>query len=141
MRPTYETTADRQKEQSFAKRLEQRGYTMHQCKKYYDCDFFAIRGCYKALVEYRNRKVRRNTYPDIMLSAAKFAHLRNAANQLGVRFLFFIEFVDGLCAIDLTEYTGFRVDIGGSNRRNDPQDIEPCVYIPTNHLQILENRG
>lgn len=138
MRPTYETTMDRQNEINFAKKLERRGYVMHQCKKYYDCDFYAEKGDYKALIEYRNRKVKRGAYPTIILSAAKFASLRNAAKELGIRFLFFIEYVDSLCAIDLTEYTGFHVEIGGSTRRNDPQDIEPCVHIPIGHLTTLE---
>ena len=136
-RPIYEQDHDIANEIAFMRRAESSGIVAHQLKKCYPCDFYFKKGDRSALVEYRRRNVKKDTYPDIFISAYKYSILKPMAQSLGVRFLFYVEFNDGLFVADLThfEVTPNDIKIGGRTDRGDRQDIEPLIAIPIDEFK------
>jgi hypothetical protein len=84
-------------------------------------------------------KVRTNAwrrYPTYMIDLAKVAGMRSEVER-GMVALLAVKFTDWLGYVDMTEWRwidgkpdGFAVATGGRRDRNDPNDIDRCVFIP-----------
>jgi len=132
MRPTYETQADRNNERRLAAKIE----------KHYNCilskmpmklslDFMAMRnGKAVAFIEARQRKITMNTYPTYMLSLYKATQARLLTMTTGLPCFLAVQWTDKAGIAELPpSFEDMHVEVGGTARRDDPQDIEPMVHF------------
>lgn len=131
-RPAYQSNKDTEHEVAFMERLRARGFQIDRLKSFYPCDFLISKGGVIALAEYKRRRVLQQTYPTIILSVHKFTEIKVMAQMIRSKFLFYVEFDDGLCVADLTEHQPEpgAVKIGGRTDRGDAADMEPVIEIP-----------
>jgi len=131
-RPIYETQTDRNNERRLAAKIE----------KHYNCmltkmpmklslDFMAMRdGKAVAFIEARQRKIAMNTYPTYMLSLYKAMQARLLTMTTGLPCFLAVQWTDKAGMVRLPpSLEDFYVEVGGTNRRDDPQDIEPMVHF------------
>jgi hypothetical protein len=131
-RPIYETQTDRNNERRLAAKIE----------KHYNCmltkmpmklslDFMAMRdGKAVAFIEARQRKIAMNTYPTYMLSLYKAMQARLLTMTTGLPCFLAVQWTDKAGMVRLPpSVEDFYVEVGGTNRRDDPQDIEPMVHF------------
>jgi len=131
-RPIYETQTDRNNERRLATKIE----------KHYNCmltkmpmklslDFMAMRdGKAVAFIEARQRKIAMNTYPTYMLSLYKAMQARLLTMTTGLPCFLAVQWTDKAGMVRLPpSVEDFYVEVGGTNRRDDPQDIEPMVHF------------
>jgi len=131
MRPIYETSADRARENVVRQYLESKYaclYTPAEPLSPFDGVLKYPDGTVAAIVEIKTRKNTKNKYPTYMLSAAKWESGRKVAEDLGVPFLLIVRFTDGVYVTKLKKE--YPINQGGRYDRNDAQDVEPCVFIP-----------
>ena len=131
MRPIYETTQDRVRENEVALYLETKyacRYTQAPKLSPYDGSLSYPDGRLAALVEIKTRRNAKDKYPTYMLSAAKWRSGLSVSADLGVPFLLFVRFTDGLFTTKLKE--SYPVQRGGRWDRGDTKDVEDCVFIP-----------
>ena len=127
-RPIYETQTDRNNERRLAAKIE----------KHYNCillkmpmklslDFMAIRdGKAVAFIEARQRKIAMNTYPTYMLSLYKAMQARSLTMTTGLPCFLAVQWTDKAGIAKLPPaHEEMHVEMGGTTRRDDPQDIEP----------------
>lgn len=138
MRPIYETDEDRSREGEVAAYIEQK----YNCKfvrseklTVVDGVLLHPNGNAAALVEIKVRNNESARYPTYMLSATKWRNgLAEATNQ-GVVFLLVVRFTDGVFVTKLKQK--YQVGEGGRRDRNDPKDIEQCIFIPMSDFRKL----
>ncbi len=139
-RPIYETQTDRNNERRVAAKIE-----MH-----YNCillkmpmklslDFMAIRdGKAVAFIEARQRKIAMNTYPTYMLSLYKAMQARSLTMTTGLPCFLAVQWTDkaGIATLP-PSHEDMHVEMGGTTRRDDPQDIEPMVHFDIANFKEL----
>ena len=132
MRPTYETQADRNNERRLAAKIEKH-YNCHLSKMpmKLSLDFMAIRnGKAVAFIEARQRKIEMNRYPTYMLSLYKATQARLLTMTTGLPCFLAVQWTDKAGIAELPpSFEDMHVEIGGTSRRDDPQDIEPMVHF------------
>ena len=139
-RPTYETQTDRNNERRLAAKIE----------KHYNCiltkmpvklslDFMAIRdGKAVAFIEARQRKIAMNTYPTYMLSLYKAMQARALTMTTGLPCFLAVQWTDKAGIAKLPPaHEDMRIVMGGTTRRDDPQDIEPMVHFDIANFKEL----
>jgi len=140
MRPIYETQTDRNNERRLAAKIE----------KHYNCillkmpmklslDFMAIRdGKAVAFIEARQRKIAMNTYPTYMLSLYKAMQARSLTMTTGLPCFLAVQWTDkaGIAMLP-PSHDDMHVEMGGTTRRDDPQDIEPMVHFDIANFKEL----
>ena len=139
-RPLYETQIDRNNERRLAAKIE----------KHYNCilqkmpmklslDFMAIRdGKAVAFIEARQRKIAMNTYPTYMLSLYKAMQARSLTMTTGLPCFLAVQWTDKAGIAQLPpEHKDMHVEMGGTTRRDDPQDIEPMVHFDIANFKEL----
>ena len=111
----------------------------------YGADWMAWRdGEVVGVIEYKNRPHDWATYPTYMISLHKWISLRVAAEYSATKKhkvvpIIVVEFTDGLYWLEVTPEVA-SLEMGGRIDRNDPEDVEPCMFIPMHHWkQIKEN--
>jgi len=83
-----------------------------------------------AVAEYKCRAdVATTDYKTIILSVSKYFAGMNWVRNLGCKFMFIVEFSDGLYAVDVPMFHRDHVMWGGRTDRDDWQDEEPVVHI------------
>lgn len=138
-RPIYETEQDRQNERALADAIEAR----FKCKltkmsMKYHLDFIAERdGKAVAFFEMRQRKNKMMAYSDYMLSLDKVRNADTLTAATGLPCYLVVKWADavGYCEIPPSDS---HVAVGGSYRRNDPQDIEPMVFFPVAQFKVID---
>lgn len=131
-RPIYETAEDRNNERRLATKIE----------RHYNCmltkmpmklslDFMAMRdGKAVAFIEARQRKIAMNKYPTYMLSLYKAMQARLLTMTTGLPCFLAVQWTDKAGMVRLPpSFEDFYVEVGGTTRRDDPQDIEPMVHF------------
>lgn len=80
-------------------------------------------------VEIKCRKVARDVYPTLILSAHKYINAMQMRNMFDIPLLIVVRYTDGLY---FWEVDGRKLDVrhGGRADRGDWQDVEPVVHIP-----------
>ena len=129
-RPIYETQSDIDNETSLVSSLEELwSCEAHKLPRSYQLDYALFKkNRLVALLETKRRRVDRNKYPSIMVSASKRLAAHQYSDLLGVPALFVIEYDDGVCFIDFDEEPDHYA-MGGRVDRNDPADMElVCHY-------------
>ena len=139
-RPLYETQIDRNNERRLAAKIE----------KHYNCilqkmpmklslDFMAIRdGKAVAFIEARQRKIAMNTYPTYMLSLYKAMQARALTMTTGLPCFLAVQWTDKAGIAKLPPaHEDMKIVMGGTTRRDDPQDIEPMVHFDIANFKEL----
>ena len=138
-RPFYESEEDRQNERSLADLVEFKfNCKLTKMSIKYRLDYIAERdGKAVAFFEMRHRKNKMMAFPTYMMSLAKIQSAASLTDTTGLPCFLAVQWSDlaGMCKIPSEE---FSVSVGGSYRRNDPQDIEPMVYIPMSQFKTME---
>lgn len=137
-RPLYETQADRDNEVAMADILQRRfDCQLTKMPIKYSLDYMATRnGSAVAFIEVRQRKTQMMQYPTYMLSMFKVLRAAELAQMTGLPCFLAIQWSDaaGICKLPPADMD---VRMGGSTRRNDPQDIEPMVYFPVDAFKVI----
>ena len=132
MRPTYETQIDRNNERRLAAKIEKHyGCILQKMPMKLSLDFMAIRdGKAVAFIEARQRKIAMNTYPTYMLSLYKAMQARSLTMTTGLPCFLAVQWTDKAGIAKLPPaHENMHVEMGGTTRRDDPQDIEPMVHF------------
>ena len=139
-RPYYETEEDVRVEKAIAEMVcGIYNYSFIKLKLAYQLDFALLRdGNVEVWLEVKRRQVQFDAYPDIILSLDKYMAGRNLIKHApGTKFWFVVLFNDGTFLCDLTGKYAEKVNIGGRTDRNDWQDREPVIHIPTRYFKRL----
>lgn len=131
-RPLYETDQDRANENAISAKIEAHyGCILSKMPKKLSLDFMALRnGKAVAFVEARQRKIAMNTYPTYMLSLYKATQARLLTMTTGLPCFIAVQWTDKLGIAKLPpSFEDMHVEVGGTTRRDDPQDIEPMVHF------------
>lgn len=134
-RPTYENATHVAKELAIASKF----CTIFDCTYEQYPPMHPVNGKFVAqgktivVTEIKGRNNRSTKYPTLMLSATKWERGRKWAQAEHAPFLLVIEFTDGLFMTKVAD--NYEVFVGGRHDREDPKDIERCVYIPINSFK------
>ena len=83
-----------------------------------------------AFIEARQRKIAMNKYPTYMLSLYKATQARLLTMTTGLPCFLAVQWTDKAGMAELPpSFEDMHVEIGGTTRRDDPQDIEPMVHF------------
>jgi len=145
-REWYETNDDLMREKSAGLRLEEAwNCDIVKLSVKYGADWMAWRdGEVVGVIEYKNRPHEFDTYPTYMISLHKWISLRVAAeysstHQHKVVPIIVVEFTDGMWWLEVKPNIA-TLEMGGRIDRSDPEDREPCMFIPMYHWKkIREN--
>lgn len=131
--PIYETEVDKKNEIGIIPLLEAKfNCEVRRNQKLSCCDYSFLRdSMLVALGEYKKRKNIKYQYPTYMLAATKFTNACTMARTLGVACILIVEWTDQIGYVRLDKIE-FDTGIGGRLDRDDPQDIEPVIYIDVN---------
>jgi len=134
----YETEADRANESAiFGTVTRKYNCKVEPCEQLSYADGYLLyedesRG---AVVEVKKRNNAHNKYPTYMLSANKHSNLIDISTSQNIPALLFVGFTDGIYATKLkSEYPTAK---GGRRDRNNPLDVEDCIYIPMNEFREI----
>ena len=138
MRPLYETQADRDNEQNMSALLETEfNCNLTKMPIKLSLDFLATRnGSAVAFIEARQRRNKMHDYPTYMISLYKVLMASSLTQTTGLPCFLAVRWADasGICKLPSDEMD---IRMGGSTRRNDPQDIEPMVYFDVSKFRVL----
>jgi hypothetical protein len=139
-RPIYETQTDRNNERRLAAKIEKHyGCILSKMPMKLSLDFMAIRdGKAVAFIEARQRKIAMNTYPTYMLSLYKAMQARSLTMTTGLPCFLAVQWTDKAGIAKLPPaHENMHVEMGGTTRRDDPQDIEPMVHFDIANFKEL----
>jgi hypothetical protein len=133
MRPRYETEEDRNGETAVVASLCRRwDCSANKLSDRYELDYLLLReGRGKAWLEIKIRTNKRDAYRDYMISFGKVLAARRLSQGSGLPSFLLVKWTDCVGYMRLNDIKRFYVSIGGRTDREDFQDIEPVVYIPT----------
>ena len=140
MRPIYETQTDRNNERRLAAKIEKHyGCILSKMPMKLSLDFMAIRdGKAVAFIEARQRKIAMNTYPTYMLSLYKAMQARSLTMTTGLPCFLAVQWTDKAGIAKLPPaHEDMHIVMGGTTRRDDPQDIEPMVHFDIANFKEL----
>tara|TARA_R110002167_G_scaffold11880_2_gene51389 strand:- start:1501 stop:1944 length:444 start_codon:yes stop_codon:yes gene_type:complete len=140
-RPIYETAKDRANEAAVAARLSKAwGCKLVKCAELYMVDWvIEKKGKVTHLIEIRCRKNSSTKYPTLICSMQKIIKGINASEITGLPFVFVPSFTDKLMWIKPTRDMEHNITMAGSDRRNDPADMEPCYNFKISDLtEVIE---
>lgn len=139
-RPLYETQQDRDNEQAMARIMEARWKcTLHKMPIKYTLDFAAQKdGRVIGFVEMRQRRIPMHKYSTYMIALHKVLKAQELSKATGLPCVLAIRWTDkigvvGIGGADLQ----YEIEINGTTRRNDPQDIEPMALINITDFQEI----
>lgn len=138
MRPIYETDYDRQRESSVSAYVSEKyrcTFKKSEDLTPFDGIFVDRNGQDFAVVEIKVRNNRSDKYPTYMISAAKVDAILSYADNMGLFPMLLVRFTDGVFITKLSDR--YLKSLGGRQDRNDPSDIEICVYIPMEKFKAL----
>ena len=139
-RPIYETQTDRNNERRLAAKIEKHyGCILSKMPMKLSLDFMAIRdGKAVAFIEARQRKIAMNTYPTYMLSLYKAMQARSLTMTTGLPCFLAVQWTDKAGIAKLPPaHEDMHIVMGGTTRRDDPQDIEPMVHFDIANFKEL----
>lgn len=138
MRPIYETEYDRQQEDSVGMYVAEKYgcvFRKSEALASFDGVFSKFDGVDFALAEIKVRNNSRYKYPTYMISAAKVDAILSNARNMGLFPILIVCFTDGVFITKLSDR--YPKSLGGRRDRNDPNDVEMCVYIPMEEFKAL----
>ena len=137
-RPLYETQQDRDNEQNIARVIENE-FTCQLTKMpiKLSLDYMATRdGSAVAFIEARRRKTPMQQYPTYMISLYKVMMASTLTQATGLPCFLAVQWSDkvGICKLPADNMD---VQVGGTLRRGDPQDIEPMAYFDVASFRVI----
>jgi hypothetical protein len=144
-RPMYETQEDLKNEFNIKCAIEQITGT-HLIKlpiKYY-ADFIAwkeLSPCRYpfAIIEAKKRTTARLDHRAYVLSLHKAVNVISYSELLNIPFLMFVKWTDDFGYIEITrDLINSAIGQVTKSYRNDPGDIEPCIFIKTELFKLLQ---
>lgn len=137
MRPTYESSADRDREAAVATfYAEKTGVEMKRCPKFYPCDWAAMKG--KELLALVEIKVRSKRYGTLMLSLHKASTMIHYAAVADCEPIVIVRWLDvGEVGFANLMQVSRRASWGGRADRGDSQDEEPVIHVPTEEFSVV----
>lgn len=132
MRPTYERSQDRKKQEELILLLwaEQPNLECFEMPRFAPYDYeFRQDGKTVAMVEVKARSLARNRLPNYVISCRKMDTLRELVYRTGSAGFLLVGFSDGVSVFEITQKL-FPRRTSGRRDRNDPQDMELCEFIP-----------
>ena len=142
MRPTYETLQTLAIEAETMKAAcSVWGAKERKLAARYQIDWAVLNsdGNMRAWAECKRRYHQYGKYDTLMLSLGKYREGRQLCLDTGMPFLLIVEWDDGIrwmrASADMPA-----IGLGGREDRNDPDDIEPCVFIPIESFKLLVTR-
>ena len=139
----YETKEDKRREKTVADKLAKAwDCKMYAMPEHHWFDYCAIQsGRVVAYVEIKTRTNSHAKYPTYMISSRKITNGLNSAALLKIKFLLVVQFTDALMFADVGNSV-FNLNIGGTTKRNDEQDIEIVCQINMESFKaIILNEG
>lgn len=140
-RPMYETQADRDNENELSALLQTEfNCQMTKMPIKYSLDYMATRnGSAVAFIEVRHRKNTMWAYPTYMVSLYKAMKSKELEQMTGLPCFLVVQWRDaaGICKLPPD---GFDIRMGGSTRRNDPQDMEPMAYFDISEFRVINQK-
>jgi len=140
MRPLYETQQDRDNELALSKIIEKEfKCVLHKMPIKLSLDYMATRNdSAVAFIEARQRKTPMFQYPTYMISLYKVMMASTLTQATGLPCFLAVQWSDaaGICKLP-ADYSEQDVQMGGTMRRNDPQDIEPMVYFNLSNFRVI----
>lgn len=129
-RPTYERAEDRRRQRDIIEEVAYRWRASWKGRVRYDpVDYDLYRGgALVAKAEVKARPFLHATYPDYMLSAAKWRKACSQAAAAGVPLWLVVGYTDG-CYCTRLDGISPRIAMGGRQDRGDPRDMELCIYV------------
>ena len=145
MQKTYETKKNKDNEKEIAAAIEQyMGCEMISAPMKWEIDYIAKRGNkIVAWVEIKQRNYTMgeiNLFGGYMLSLKKWMMAKNLYDLTGIKFALAISALDGVYVASFDCFYNQNIILGGRTDRNDSEDIEPCVLIPTNKFYKVGER-
>jgi hypothetical protein len=144
MRPIYENDDTLQIERAtITSLIGQRPLTAVKLPRRYAIDWAlctssAHGALVHAWVECKRRYCKRSEFPTLMISLKKWQEGVELHKAGGKPFLIVVEWDDGIFFLrhdEVASPSGFAngvyVGIGGRMDRDDEEDVEPCIWIPT----------
>jgi len=130
-RPLYESKRDIAAEAAVAKKCgEYFVATMVKMPSLCSFDWLAVKGEAKAIIEIKCRTNASGEYPTYLLSKKKFDENLSLADKMKLKFMLVVKFTDRVMWISVSNERGeAQLGVGGREDRNDPADIEDCVYF------------
>jgi hypothetical protein len=144
IRPLYESQSDRVNEKEVITKLETAmGHKFHKLPMDYRVDYSMTYPGYTTILGWCEIKCRNNTsdkYPTLMLSLKKFSEGLRLSELTMQPFYIFIQYTDKLMYYKANRNDNLIYMVGGRTvKTRDPQDIEPCVYIPKELMKEVVN--
>jgi hypothetical protein len=132
LRPIYETPEDLVRESLIGRRLtEMWGVSLHKLPRAYHVDWLIEKdGDVRGFAELKCRSNPRSKYDTFMLSLHKWMHGKQLAAEIAGKFMIIVQWEDGLF-YHQQGWCEVKYGVGGRKDRQDAQDIEPVIYIPT----------
>jgi len=140
-RPFYETAEDRKNERKLAHLIEVNyKCILRKMPIKLSLDFMEMRdGRAVAFVEARQRKTAMHRYPTYMLSLYKAMQARSLTMTTGLPCFLAVQWSDKAGIAQLPPaHENMHVEMGGTTRRDDPQDIEPMVHFDIANFKELK---
>ena len=138
MRPIYENNKTLAAEEALAEKLA----VEWQCKpiklgRKYKIDYALSRGgVIAAWAEFKKRGIASDKYSEYMLSMDKYLAAKELARETDTTCFLVVEFTDCVLYADLASVS-FRLGMGGRKDRGDPEDYEPCCWMPLKEFNTL----
>lgn len=137
-RPLYETAVDRSREERLALwYANEIGLQARRCPSKYPCDW-AMQNKESVIEQLVEVKIRGESYKEYMISLSKVSTIVSYAAYADAKPMLVVYWMDTLEIgyVDLIRCNR-RAGFGGRSDRDDPDDIEPCVFIPKSDFTIV----
>jgi hypothetical protein len=103
----------------------------------YKIDYAMSRqGSIAGWIELKKRGFDSDRYDEYMLSLDKYMTACQLSRDTKLPCSLVVEFNDKIVFTELTEID-FRLGMGGRKDRGDPEDYEPCCWIPLSEFRVL----
>ena len=140
MRPLYETQQDRDNEQALSRIIEKEfNCQLTKMPIKLSLDYMATRNdSAVAFIEARQRRNQMFQYPTYMVSLYKVMMASALTQATGLPCFLAVQWSDaaGICKLP-PDYSDQDIQMGGTMRRNDPQDVEPMVYFNLANFRVI----
>lgn len=145
MQKIYETEKNKTNEKKIAACIEQyMSCEMVPTPRKWEIDYLARRGNkIVAWVEIKQRNYSMaeiNMFGGYMLSLKKWMIAKALYDLTGIKFALAISASDGVYVGSFDDFYNQNIILGGRTDRNDSEDIEPCVLIPTTKFYKISER-
>lgn len=133
--PLYETETNRRNEYRVMSALANSGHTVAPLGCRSPGDFICVMHGRTYITEYKKRAHMFGSYPTVIIPEQKLRRCLSLAEEMGISFLYIVEFDDGVYACQPHDY---EVRLGGRTDRGDPNDIHKVAHINISQFREIK---